>query len=575
MRLQRTASSLLLLGLVMVSTSVAAPPDAGTLLNEQRQQGSTLPGRLPKPDKDAPEKAPQPDRGTKITVKSFRFTGEETIATDAELQELVKEDIGRQLGINDLHAIAARVTAYLREKKGYLLPRAYLPKQDVTSGVVEIAIIAGRVDGRIKVNRKQPGRISQSILNGIADRAVPEGSAIRMEDVERATLLMGDLPGIEAKSSLEKGSAPGLARVIIDTTEGPLLNGSIGIDNQGDRYTGTWRSTGQAAANDPFGIGDQVSLSLTGAEHTVQGKMSYSLPLGTSGLAGSLSYTGLYYELGGNLANLKAHGRADTMSASLNYPFLRSRSANIWGTLGFEYQLLADEMNGITTKDCRIPVGNASVNGGFQDSFGGGGMTSLNITLYSGDIDLSAVAAAQAADDAGPKTTGTFWRSSYSLSRLQRLTQSLSLFGFARGQFTTANLDSSQKFILGGPTGVRAYPTGEGSGDEGHAFTFEARYDIPGVPSWMATQLTGFFDTGWVKLHNEPWPGSITNISGRNDYWLSGGGAGLTIGSQGTYNIRATYARTVDNNKGRSSSGKDADNRSENDRFWLNATVWF
>jgi len=553
----------------------AAPPDAGTLLNEQRQQGNRLPDRLPAPDKSVTDRPPQSDSGAKVTVKAFRFTGLGAIATEAELQELVKNDVGRQLGFAELQVVADRITVYLREKKGYLLPRAYFPKQDITEGVIEIAIIAGRVDGKVKINRAQSARISQSLLEGIAGNAVPEGSMIRMEEIERAALLMNDIPGVEAKSSLEPGSTPGTARIIIDADEGPLLNGSITSDNYGDRYTGTWRGTGQISANDPFNIGDQLSLSLTGAENLIQGRFSYSLPLGTSGLAGSLTYTGLYYELGGNLTSLKANGRADTIAASLSYPLMRSRSASIWGGLGFEYQIMTDEANGITTKDHSIPVGNASLTGSFQDSFGGGGLTSLNITLYSGNIDLSAVADAQTTDDAGPKTSGTFWRSSYSLSRLQSLTRQLTLSASARGQFTTGNLDSSQKFILGGSTGVRAYPTGEASGDEGHAFTVETRYDIPGIPAWVATQLIGFIDTGWVKLHHDTWPGSIANISGRNDYWLSGGGIGLNIGKAGLYSIRGIWARTIDSNRGRSSADRDADNRSENDRFWLQAMVWF
>lgn len=574
MKLRPMISLLAALSLFSIP-ALAAPPDAGTLLNEQRQPGGQLPDRLPAPDKSAVEPPRQTGNGEKITVKAFRFTGFAEIATEAELQELVQGDVGTQLGIADLQAVAARVTHYLRENKGYLLPRAYLPKQDVTAGTIEIAIVAGRIDGKVKVNRAQPARISQTVLEEIAEHAVPEASMLRMERIERATMLMNDLPGIEVKSSLEPGSTPGTARVIIDASEGSLFNGYVSTDNTGDRYTGTWRGTGQLNVMDPYGLGDQLSFSLTGAEQMIQGRFSYSLPLGTSGLTGTLSYTGLYYELGGDLKNLDASGRADTLSAGISYPFMRTRTASIWGGANFEYQMLTDEANGAKTNDRSIPVGSSSISGSFQDSFAGGGLTNANVSLYAGDIDLSAVAAAQAADDAGPKTSGGFWRNTYSVSRLQRLTQQLTCMASAKGQFTTNNLDSSQKFILGGSSGVRAYPTGEASGDEGHAFTLETRYDVPGSPAWATTQLIGFVDTGWVKLHHDSWPGAITNISGTNDYWLSGGGAGLNIGKAGLYNIKATWAHTIGTNDGRSSIGKDADNRSDNNRFWLTAMVWF
>jgi hemolysin activation/secretion protein len=552
----------------------AAPPDAGKLLNEQRQPGSGLPDRLPEPDEAAIERPALVDSGVKVTVKAFRFTGIGSLATEAELQALVADSIGKQLSIGELQGLAVRITYYLRDKKGYLLARAYLPKQDVTEGVIEIAIVAGRIDGNVRIERKQPARIKQSLLEGIASRAIPEGSAVRVEQIERATLLMKDLPGISAQASLEPGSTTGTTRIIITASEGPLVSGAISSDNFGDSYTGIWRGTGQLAINDPFGLGDQLSLSLTGAERQFQGRAACSLPLGASGLSWSLFYTGLYYELGGDLSNLNAKGRASTTGTGLTYPLMRSRAASILAGLGFEYQLLTDEANNSATKDRKIPVGSASLSGSFFDSFGGGGLTSANVSLYSGSLDLSGVAAADADDAAGPKTAGAFYRGTYILARLQRLTHSLSLFGSVRGQLAGGNLDSSQKFILGGPTGVRAYPTGEASGDEGHAFTVEPRYDLPFMPSWAATQLVGFIDTGWVKLHQTVWPGSITNISNRNDYWLSGGGAGLNIGKAGLYSIRFSYARTIDSNKGRSATNRDADNRSDNDRFWLQVVIW-
>ena len=571
----RNACMLTVVVLLAASAAIAAPPDAGTLLNEQRQPGSGLPDRLPKPDETTVERPALVDSGARVTVKAFRFSGLASLVTEAELQALVANNVGKQLGFTELQAVAAQVTNYLREKKGYLLARAYLPKQDVTEGVIEIAIIAGKLDGKIKIQRKQPARISQPLLEKIANRAVPEGSIARMEQLERAVLLIQDLPGMAAQASLQPGSSSGTTSVLIEATEGPLLSGAISSDNYGDRYTGTWRGTGQIAANDPLGWGDQLSLSLIGAEHLFQGRASYVLPLGSTGLSWSLSYTGLYYELGGDLGNLNSSGRADTIGTNVSYPLLRSRNASIWANLGFEYLLMTDEANGSTTRDRKIPVGSASLSGSFFDGFGGGGLTSANISLYSGSLDLSGVAVTQAADDAGPKTSGSFFRSTYSLARLQRFTQQISLFGSVRGQLAGGNLDSSQKFILGGPTGVRAYPTGEASGDEGHAFTVETRYDLPFIPSWAATQLVGFIDTGWVKLHHTVWPGSITNISGRNDYWLSGGGVGLNIGKAGLYSVRASYARTIDTNKGRSLTSRDADNRSDNDRFWLQAVVWF
>jgi hemolysin activation/secretion protein len=571
----RTVSPIILASILLATSAHAAPPDAGTLLNEQRQPGSRLPDRLPKPEELKPERPPLADSGVKVTVKGFRFTGYEGVATEAELQALAAGTIGKELGFADLQLITMKITEYLRDKKGYMLARAYLPQQDITEGLIEIAISVGRLDSSTGVKLDKSARINSRILRDMIDRVIQPGKPLEAADIERAILLMNDLPGIKAKASMEPGSTPGTTKIVINASEGPVATGSISTDNQGDRYTGTWKGTGQLSINDPFGWADQLSLSLSGAENQFQGRAQYTIPLGSSGLSGSLSYTGLYYELGGDMKSLKYNGRADTIGANISYPIVRSRETSIYTGLGFEYMIMTDSAGSQDIKRRHIPVANGSLSGTFYDSFWGGGLTSANLMAYGGNIDMSGVIDAQTQDNQGPKAAGGFFRATYNLARLQKVTQLLSLSGQARGQLTAFNLDSSQKFILGGPNGVRAYPVGEASGDEGHAFTAEARLELPFMPSWAATQLVGFFDTGWVKLHYNNWPGAVTSATGRNDYWLSGGGVGLNIGKDGLYLLKASYAHTIDNNKGRTTTGKNSDNRSENEQVWLQGMFWF
>ena len=565
------------LGMAFLLGSAAtanAQPDAGTLLQEQRQPGAALPDRLPAEREKEAQSLPLAGSGVRVLVKGFRFTGGAGIATDAELQELLRDRIGRELGFPDLQDAVSAVTRYLRQKKGYLLAKAYLPRQEVTGGIVEIAILSGRIDGNVRIDLRGPSRINPSLLAGIAARAVPEGSAARMERIERAVLLMNDLPGIEASASLEPGTAPGSTRIVVNASEGPLFQGLLAGDNYGDRYTGTYRGTGQLLTYDPFGLGDQLTLSATGAEHLTQGRAAYALPLGSTGFTWSAAYTGLTYKLGKELANLNAQGRADSLSTGLSYPLIRSRKATLQAGMGFEYLTLTDEAGGEKTRDRKLPLGTASVTGTFFDAFGGGGLTSASVVLTGGNVDLSGLAVNKDNDNAGPRTQGDFLRGTYSLARLQRLTRQIALYGSARGQLASGNLDSSQKFILGGPTGVRAYPVGEAPGDEGHLLTLETRYDMPLMPPWAAAQLVGFFDTGWVKLHKSPWQWAVTSASGRNDYLLSGAGVGINVGKVGLYSIRAAYAHKIGPNDGRSVAGNDADNLNDSGRFWLQLIVW-
>src|SRR5690606_28127830 len=114
-----------------------------------------------------------------------RFTGAEGLVDDAVLQAVVADAIGKSLTHAQLQALAQRVSAAL-QARGYLLARAYLPRQDLSDRVLEIAIMIGRL-------QSSPGRVQ--VLSGdaalrtrmaaIADAALPVGP-VRNDQLERA-----------------------------------------------------------------------------------------------------------------------------------------------------------------------------------------------------------------------------------------------------------------------------------------------------------------------------------------------------------------------------------------------------
>jgi hemolysin activation/secretion protein len=98
------------------------------------------------------------------------------------------------------------------------------------------------------------------------------------------------------------------------------------------------------------------------------------------------------------------------------------------------------------------------------------------------------------------------------------------------GQWANKNLDSSEKFSLGGANGVRAYPQGEGIGDEGYLASLELRHDFTNT-----LQATVFYDTGSVTINRNPFGAAAT------DRTLSGVGVGVNAALAGLY-IRASLA---------------------------------
>jgi hemolysin activation/secretion protein len=187
------------------------------------------------------------------------------------------------------------------------------------------------------------------------------------------------------------------------------------------------------------------------------------------------------------------------------------------GTVSWEQKDLSDSVDATaTTTDKRAKLMTLGLAGSHQDALGGGGISSVSLAAVFGQLDIQSPSAL-AIDAASAETNGSYTRWSYNLARLQRLTNTNSLALSLSGQEAGKNLDSSEKFALGGATGVRAYPQGEGIGDEGYLATIELRHNFSDT-----LQATLFYDTGWVKINHTPFGPPASNSR-----TLSGAGIGL------------------------------------------------
>lgn len=571
---------------VALASSGAAPlvlaqsvPDAGQLLNEHQQ---TLPSEPrstePPPAFELPSDTRRPaDSGLRVQLKEIRFSGDTELAEAENLQELVKPVLGKTLDHAGLQELVDSLTRYLRGR-GYVLARAYLPRQDLTEGKLEIALVKGRLQsGASRIELNGNTRSSHDRLQGIADAALPEGKVLQVEDLERALLLINDQPGVSAQSALERGNEPGTSRLLISAKQDALVNGGVSADNYGNRSTGTARANAQISVNDPLGIGDQLSIGLSKSTGSDIIGGSYSVPLTASGLRLNVGGSYLRYEVDQEqFRSLDLRGTARSGSLGLSYPLIRSRLQNLNLSATYEYKALEDRGLGTNLRDRELNNFIVAMSGNRFDSFAGGGVTDAMLALTLGDLDLSGNRDDEFADSVSAKSDGSFQKLNLRVSRLQSLgaASPWTLFGGVSAQWAGDNLDSSEKFLLGGPAGVRAYPVGEASADHGWLATLELRRNIDlGLPS-VTLQGLGFLDTGRVWLNENPWPGSLNNADETNRYDLHAVGLGANLWA-GDFSFRTAAARTLGDNPGRGQSGLDADGRASDWRAWIQVAYAF
>jgi hemolysin activation/secretion protein len=550
---QHTVTRLALLTLsalpLIANAGAATQPDAGRTLQELAP-----PPALPKPSVDiditAPEVTKSDAGGEKITVNTVSIKGN-TIFDTETLLAVIGDTKGKTYDLAGLKNLANLITDYYRIN-GYPFARAIIPAQSMKDGNVDIEVIEGRYNGSIQVygdDKLVDG--GQKFLNNLK-----QGDVIENDKLERAMLLLSDQPGFTISPLMSPGDEVGTANLEVNLIRESKYGGEVGLDNHGNRFTGQARVHADLYANSQFMFGDQILLNALYTEEDLwSGALSYSLPIGGSGLRAKVGYAHTAYQLGKDFAFLKANGTAKVTHAGLSYPIIRSQQINLSVAAVYQYKKLNDRQdatNSSTDKHSNsLPI---TVNFDLQDQFWGGGVTYGAATWTHGDLDLDNTLAAQ--DKLTAKTEGSFDKFNIDIARIQALPANFSFYGSLSIQESLDNLDSSEKFGLGGINGVRAYPSGEGFGDDGYLARLELRYTVKQFTPYA------FYDAGTVDINHDRFDNS------KNSRSISGAGLGVRFDST-RWSADASVAWQT--------SGDDptSDTKDKNPMVWVGANFTF
>jgi hemolysin activation/secretion protein len=558
-------------GVVLALASAVAlaqtKPDSGQIL-QQVQEPLRLPPRTapdvtPKPPPPPPALKPQPK--LRVTVTRFTFTGN-TLYSEAALQDVVKEFVGKSLDFNELNDVATAVRAYHRQR-GYFLAQAYLPEQVIRDGAVQIAIIEGRV-GVLELARRPASRLREGLLAGIISSHLNEGDLITETGLERPLLLINDLPTAVVASEIRRSKTVGAADLRVNVDKGEdLVSGYVDLDNEGNRFTGEYRRGLNVNLNNPTGFGDQASFrGFNTDEKMWYSRLSYLVPVNYYGTRVGASYSRFDYRLAKTeFEALRANGEGEVTSIYGFHPFVRTRNTNFIVQLSYEDRHLTDRVESANTVSERfVSVLKTNLVGDFRDGFLGGGLNAYTFSFSNGNVGI-APGADVVADLGGRQTLGDYKTWQLQARRLQRVTENTSFLASLAMQRASKNLTSSEKFAIGGPNAVRAYPVSEGSGDEGMVFQAELRYVVPGVrPLGGDFTVMGFFDQGESKLNRKPLATDNPNFRS-----ISGFGVGATLGKEGNFLARVYAAWSGDKEVPQS------DDAPRTPRFWFHVVKYF
>lgn len=534
-------------------------------LEKERERQSP---QIPKP---APPKAREMRSlaGNTVVVKRFVFKGNTHIASDVLLAELATY-IGRPLEFLDLKAAATAAAEFYRSR-GWVV-RAILPEQDITDGEVVIEIFESRLgDVRLRREPGLPPLVSDAVVMSITQATLPRGSFIRAGDLDRAISLVDDLPGVGAQGTLYPGSEDSTSDLLLTLTGKPRLSGQLALENHGSRSTGAERFMATLAIASPLEIGDQIMATGMATRGSRYARLAYAVPVGPHGMRVSTYGTSMQYRLvGRDFEALQSEGSSTTAGVELSYPLIRAKAQTLALTLGYEWRGFTNQALGNTTSEYSVQAVNLGLSFTRRDQsldvLGGlGGNWNTSAGIVAGRVNLGG-SPNQQADADGARTAGAYRKFKWSFARSESFSERVWARLSLSGQFTPNNLDSSEKFLLGGPSGVRGYPGGEASGSEGVLASFELGYDV--AQHW---KVSGFVDQGSIKVHRK----TYASAPQPNRYSLQSAGMSLTWDRPGGLSFALVVSRRMGSNPAQSALGKDSDGTRTENRIWTGVKFSF
>lgn len=532
------------------SANAETPPDAGATIRDVQPEIMLVPRSDPtltlpeESNKEVLDKTP-------FTIQHFSIQGAE-LFTESTLLALIADLTGEGRTLADINTATTRITAYYRNQ-GYPLARAYLPPQKLADGNVLIKVLEGKLGS---LSLQNQSRLNDNKVDAIAGH-IPIGKPLRINQANRAILLLRDTPGVgDVLARVAAGEKSGETNLTLDLTPAPSITGRLEADNYGSLYTGKNRVGGSINFNSLLGLGERISAQvLASNESLYYERLTGQLPIGSDGMNLGVNLSHVQYELGDIFKSLNATGRVNSAELFVTYPFVRDLTFNLTGQASIKYSDLKDEIKATnTTVDKSIKKTSWALMMNNRDNWLGGGLNEASAGITLGELSIDS-SSARALDAVRARTEGTYGILNFETSRLQFVTKRISLSLSAKGQLATKNLDSSEKFALGGPYAVRAYPIGEGTGDKGWLVNAEVRYAL--LPSLYGSI---YYDVGEVHINQKPF------LATANTRRLAGPGLGVG-GNYKAFNWKALIAWREANE---SVAEKD-----KTPRLWLQGSLGF
>ncbi len=265
---------------------------------------------------------------------------EETVerhVSPLEVQKLVwliREQRGKRgVTLGQIEAVANEITHFYRER-GFVLAKAFIPKQRVRDGVVTLTLLLG-VLGEVLV--KSNAMYDTGLLDSVFDDLLTKPVTNKM--VEENLFIINGFPGIRVDGYFEPGYQVGDTRLNINVRNESRYNANLRVDNHGTDESGLYRFYADFQLNNLLGIADYMKVGMLRAkspDNTTYGQLvfesNFFSPRFRVGIESSRNQ--FIVDQSESNINLELSGEVDVLSLYGKYIKARGRTRNS----GYEFR---------------------------------------------------------------------------------------------------------------------------------------------------------------------------------------------------------------------------------------------
>ncbi|MCI2290156.1 ShlB/FhaC/HecB family hemolysin secretion/activation protein [Enterobacter sp. I4] len=500
--LGKTSARTLLAAILLLAPGIAlaallSPADRNTiqqqqqqLLDENQRQREALERSvvLPRPVRPDDTSA---SKGPCFFISRIELSGATLLSPSAK-KRLVAPWLNQCLDIARLNTLTNAVSDWYISR-GYITSRAFLTEQDLSGGVLRLAVLEGKLQ-QIRLEGV-PARTLTMTFPGL------EGKILNLRDIEQGMEQLNRVRQRPVEIEILPGDRQGYSVVNLTASPEFPLSGSASFDNSGQKSTGTGQLSGALYGNNLLGLADKWFVSggrssdFSNSHDAQNFAAGISVPYGYGLLDYSYSWSNYLSKIDNNGYLWRSTGDTETHRLNGSWVLFRNGDIKTGVSAGITHRINHNYLDDVLLATSSRKLSSFSLGLNHTQKIASG-VATLNPTFTQGVPWFGAEDDNDKHGDV-PKAEFRKWSVNGSFQRpvADRLWWLTSVYF----QWSPDRLYGSERLTLGGEASVRGFKEQYISGDNGGYWRNELNYSLFTLPWVGDVGVLAALDGGWLK----------------------------------------------------------------------------